>query len=765
MSVQDDAAQSSAAGGDNKAQAPKPAATFSSFINKNTTGKKFAPKAARRRPGAAPAALTPAPAALTPAPSALTPAPAALTPAPSAEPPPAPTEPSSLNVHTTEPSPVPQPPTPVGTQHIAIQETPAPTSQPPSISTDDVAIAHTKPSSTQIPLPTPASTSTESPVEAEAQARNVSGLANNETAATQQAEDTLDVDRARKRRRVAGPARESAGPASGDDATRIDPEAPAVQGQEGHSEVDTPAQARVDVLTPSGQHKQIQSTEHVSTDDLVPTQTHGRSQAPWVAVNHSQEHGEPAPTHAKKTPRARMRTKATADSVMEDTIITEEQEGEGADTAGTRKQRTAKARGKRKGAEPTESGTEGPPVTKPRKPRKRKEPAVATIENGEEPSTGAVPEAEGTEPTLTRHKPRAPRRKKARTTVTELEGIEGETPTVAKRKGRPPREATPSDAEDQTIDPDSTFMNSLASRNIRVGRLSTREKEMRKINWEEVKARRREEDARPIKSKEEQENADKLLAEQSAALEQPSESTVRTRLVNGVIEIIPDSGTLDREADADREIAEYEIIETQDLTTRITSRSFMKNNKRFPNDFLLPGQGKRWTIDSTDLFYQGLKSFGTDFQMISQMFPGSTRRSIKTKFTREEREHPQRVKEALHGRSEMLSNWGTFLEASQRQDDSFKDADQIRQDLAEEEASMREKIAEAKAEAAERKRQKELAGAMTDDEQGGDAANKENGKGKKKRKDKGKQVAFRDEPGVEILEENVGENSEWLQQP
>ena len=59
------------------------------------------------------------------------------------------------------------------------------------------------------------------------------------------------------------------------------------------------------------------------------------------------------------------------------------------------------------------------------------------------------------------------------------------------------------------------------------------------------------------------------------------------------------------------------ITEEDDLTTRITSRSFMKNNKRFPNEFVLPGQGKRWNAESNEMFYQGLRSFGTDFQMMN----------------------------------------------------------------------------------------------------------------------------------------------------
>jgi transcription factor TFIIIB component B'' len=220
---------------------------------------------------------------------------------------------------------------------------------------------------------------------------------------------------------------------------------------------------------------------------------------------------------------------------------------------------------------------------------------------------------------------------------------------------------------------------------------------------------------------------------------------------------------IDREGDADRLINEMVITEDQDITARLTTRSFMKNNKRFPNEFLLPGQGRRWNQELTKLFYDGLRSFGTDFQMISQMFPGFTRRSIKTKFTREERENPEGIREALQGRCEMNgSGWNKFLEKSNKTEASFADADEIKRQMAEEEAEFREKIAAAQAEAQERKRQRELAGIDEDGNPLGDGANKENGKGKKKR-GKNKQVAFQEEQGVEVIGE-IGDDDTWGQE-
>jgi transcription factor TFIIIB component B'' len=234
-------------------------------------------------------------------------------------------------------------------------------------------------------------------------------------------------------------------------------------------------------------------------------------------------------------------------------------------------------------------------------------------------------------------------------------------------------------------------------------------------------------------------------------------------MVDGQIQLQYDSTMVNPEADADREIENYEVIEERDLTTRITSRSFLKNNKRFPNDFILPGQGKRWTAADTELFYEGLQHFGTDFQMISHMFPGSTRRSMKLKFTREERDNPVRVREILLSKATIVSHWDSFMEVSQMDEEKFANADAIKQEMADEEADFRARIEAAKAETAERKRQQREAGLLDDEDENGNPIEKENVKGKKKRKGKEKQVAFAEDDGVEILG-NVDDDDTWGQE-
>lgn len=657
-------------------KAPAPA-TFSSFINKNTSGKKFAPKAARRRPAAAkPAETVP-----TPSPAESQTEPTATAPLPT----PAPTQPP-----------------------VELQAVPAPALEEPQPEPQ-----HARPRSSH---------------QAEAPQR------------AQPVEDDIEAGRSPKRRRIESPPRQS---------PPMVPVAVMVPPQDAQTGEIIPQQPAAPTETPSAPSTEPQAPS-ASTGATPPTEAEGPPQSkrrrrtlPWTAVNHPQEEGGEAsgtadPPAKKKRAPPKPRGKKKAAEVADG----EPQEnGAGEEAEPAQRPASARARGKRR-VEVPEIGEDGqpvePPPKKPRKPRKDK---------GKQPATEAET-VEGDGAARPTPKPRAPKRNKS----APAEGEDGSV--EPKRRGRPPREDTPSDAEDHVIDPDSMCMDDLASRNIRVGKLSRREREMRKIDWDAVKQRRREEDARHITTKEAQAAVDKLL--ESGDVEQVSTGP-RYHVVDGRIELVQDSGTIDRERDADREIEMMTITEEDDLTTRITSRSFMKNNKRFPNEFVLPGQGKRWNAQSTQIFYQGLRSFGTDFQMIAHMFPGMTRRSIKTKFTREERENPDIVRDCLRGESTLASHWGEFLEASQLQDDSFADSERIKRELEEEEARMRAQINEALREKQEREHQKKLAGVTED----GDA-NEKDGKGKKKRRLKDKSVAFQDD-GVEILGD-VDDDPNWGQE-
>ncbi|XP_041992659.1 uncharacterized protein LOC121743419 isoform X1 [Salvia splendens] len=70
----------------------------------------------------------------------------------------------------------------------------------------------------------------------------------------------------------------------------------------------------------------------------------------------------------------------------------------------------------------------------------------------------------------------------------------------------------------------------------------------------------------------------------------------------------------------------------------------------------------RWTKQDTELFYEAVQQFGTDFSMIAQLFPGRTREQIRNKYKKEERQYPLRLREAFTNRSKDLSHFGKVIE-------------------------------------------------------------------------------------------------------
>ncbi|PNT66400.1 hypothetical protein BRADI_3g11035v3, partial [Brachypodium distachyon] len=59
----------------------------------------------------------------------------------------------------------------------------------------------------------------------------------------------------------------------------------------------------------------------------------------------------------------------------------------------------------------------------------------------------------------------------------------------------------------------------------------------------------------------------------------------------------------------------------------------------------------KWSKSDTDLFYQGLQQYGSDFAMIQQLFPDKTRDQVRQKFKTEENKHPMQVHDAVLYRS------------------------------------------------------------------------------------------------------------------
>ncbi|KAI3989891.1 hypothetical protein MKX01_040861 [Papaver californicum] len=69
-----------------------------------------------------------------------------------------------------------------------------------------------------------------------------------------------------------------------------------------------------------------------------------------------------------------------------------------------------------------------------------------------------------------------------------------------------------------------------------------------------------------------------------------------------------------------------------------------------------------WSQQDTELFYEGIRQFGTDFAMIQQLFPGRTRHQVKLKYKKEERQQPMRLSDALTNRSKNHSHFELVIE-------------------------------------------------------------------------------------------------------
>ncbi|KAB8216728.1 hypothetical protein BDV33DRAFT_150628 [Aspergillus novoparasiticus] len=213
------------------------------------------------------------------------------------------------------------------------------------------------------------------------------------------------------------------------------------------------------------------------------------------------------------------------------------------------------------------------------------------------------------------------------------------------RAARKKREPTPEGSEAVQIAPGIVKMSELC-KDLRTGKISKRETELRQMELAELERKQKaQQDAEnteqtPIK---ENEIAATPALETSNPGDQKSQNGPVMRIVNGEIVLDAASLQVDRHADAARNAGELEDVVENHLTRKVNQASFGKRSKT-----------ESWDEEMTDLFYRGLRMFGTDFMMISKLFPGRSRRQIKLKFNNEERRDPGRIKDTLLGPREAV---------------------------------------------------------------------------------------------------------------
>jgi transcription factor TFIIIB component B'' len=199
------------------------------------------------------------------------------------------------------------------------------------------------------------------------------------------------------------------------------------------------------------------------------------------------------------------------------------------------------------------------------------------------------------------------------------------------------RLSTPENAEELQIDPEEVSMGAL-TRDTKLGRKSETEKKMQE-NWAEIQQRRKEEVARRREAAGQGRHGRQALG----GLDPPAEEIHAPQqiIVNGQIVVAAES----------REVAfgagvEQAVIEDADVALE-DDRIYKYVNQSTVGKHAGLRRGTRWDEEKTELFYRGLRWFGTDFSMIANLFPQFDRRQVKLKFTIEMREDPRRVGECV----------------------------------------------------------------------------------------------------------------------
>jgi transcription factor TFIIIB component B'' len=279
-------------------------------------------------------------------------------------------------------------------------------------------------------------------------------------------------------------------------------------------------------------------------------------------------------------------------------------------------------------------------------------------------------------------------------------------------------------------------MYELAARERRTGLKSEREKKMQSVNWAEVKKRQREKElelamrrgprrmaaegleAEPGAT--DDEDAGDIDAQLARAAASNRGRGIRIRIVNGEHVVDEQSQTVDRRALAGADVGALEEVDEDDLTRRFTARTHQNLKRREPAE-RVPATD-RWSEEDTTKFYECISRFGTDFLVVSKMFKGRSRRHIKAKFAREERQYPERVAAALvcERTDDMRWDLEVFRQAAGMEHEDFRDPEQVMEELRERKAERELLIEEARKETADLQRQKALAGelaAVSDEEE------------------------------------------------
>ena len=315
----------------------------------------------------------------------------------------------------------------------------------------------------------------------------------------------------------------------------------------------------------------------------------------------------------------------------------------------------------------------------------------------------------------------------ARLVEAAVQGLSNDSNMRGRKRKRAP---TPESAETIQITPSEVKMMDLC-RDGGTGRKSEREKELEELGRAEFIRKKQtqlnevmgdaelEIQATPLESTE---TRQEQLVSQREKEDNVAHNVPNTIIVNGQIQIDESSLEIDRHAAAalERNLEQLDAIDETDMTRKVNSATWLKRD-----------QSGGWNEMLTERFYDGLRMFGTDFEMISKMFPGRTRHKIKLKFCKEERINGDRIKATLLG--EILAV--DLPELEKMAGTEFDDPKELEKDLEEDRIRLEEETAAEKQamDDAKRERQEQIALEQAAAENDSSAKENRRGKGKKKR--------------------------------
>ncbi|KAK5990191.1 Transcription factor TFIIIB complex subunit bdp1 [Cladobotryum mycophilum] len=307
-------------------------------------------------------------------------------------------------------------------------------------------------------------------------------------------------------------------------------------------------------------------------------------------------------------------------------------------------------------------------------------------------------------------------------------------------KPRRARSVTPEDAEAQVVDLQKLKMTDL-TKDLHIGKKFSRHDELRNRERQaRLKAKLKKDGGDESRDASEAPDTPTTAATTAAAAADqatksqsstPADASTPTpaatagpqfRIVDGQIIVDQSSLVMDRHARANANRGDMETVEENDFTRLITSNSFMNTSKlKGPNI---------WTDDETELFYRGLRMFGTEFEMISKMFPNKQRRHVKLKYNREERHCPERINAAVVGEKTTKIDIDEYKAFTGIEFESVESIEAEHRKIQEGFEAEQKRIVDEQAEIMRKKREELFA-----DEEG-----EEGGKKKKKGKKRGKQT-------------------------